>query len=162
MDTKWFKITELIRCYNETGRCKECRLKQAAKALPNDIEENILAVARDVMDPARDELKKPIITNSAFRCPVHNAAVGSKSTSQHVKGQAMDVTAGSPEDNLRLARILVKNGKFDQLILYVNDAKSLEPRFIHVSWKRTGGNRKQILKKTASGYQTVEASDLTN
>lgn len=47
----------------------------------------------------------------------------------------------------RLARIIVENGKFDQLIIY--------PTFIHVSWKRQGGNRKQILKKTATGYEKV-------
>jgi len=42
----------------------------------------------------------------------------------------------------------VVNGKFDQLIVY--------PTFLHVSWKRQGGNRKQILRKTATGYQKVE------
>ena len=34
---------------------------------------------------------------------------------------------------------LIANGKFDQLILY--------PTFIHVSYRRLGWNRKQILQK---------------
>ncbi len=38
-----------------------------------------------------------------------------------------------------MARILISNGKFDQLIIY--------PTFIHVSYRRLGWNRKQVLRK---------------
>ena len=51
-----------------------------------------------------------------------------------------------------LARIIVENGKFDQLIIY--------PTFVHVSWKRQGGNRKEVLRKTATGYQKVDVASI--
>ena len=147
-----FDKKELIRCYGDKERrCRECRLPQPATRLPNGIEENIVALVDEVLDPARRKLGKPIVVNSGFRCPIHNTSVGGVYNSQHVSGQAADVHC---EDNLKLARIIVANGKFDQLILY--------PTFLHVSWKKAGGNRKQILKKTAGGYQRVSRIEELN
>ena len=148
---KWFNKNEMIRCYRERkqDRCRECRLPQPATRLPNGIEENITALTEQVLDPAREKLGMPIVVNSGFRCPLHNKAVGGVYNSQHVSGQAADV---SSSDNRRLAKIIVENGKFDQLILY--------PTFLHVSWKRLGGNRQQILRKTANGYSAVSAKEI--
>ena len=146
-----FSKKELIRCYreNKQDRCKECRLPQPATRLPNGIEENIEALVDEVLDPARRKLGKPIVVNSGFRCPIHNTAVGGVYNSQHVSGQAADVHC---EDNRKLAKVIVENGRFDQLILY--------PTFVHVSWKKAGGNRKQILRKTAKGYEKVNINEL--
>ena len=146
-----FSKKELIRCYREDRqqRCKECRLVQAASRLPNGIEENIEALVDEVLDPTRRKLGKPIVVNSGFRCPIHNTAVGGVYNSQHVSGQAADVRC---EDNKKLAKVIVENGRFDQLILY--------PTFIHVSWKKAGGNRKQILSRTAKGYEKVDINEL--
>lgn len=143
---KNFKLTELIRCYREERqqRCKECRLVQAASRLPNGIEENVEALVEQVLDPARDRLGKAVMVNSGFRCPVHNKTVGGVYNSQHVSGQAADIHC---EDNKKLAKVIVENGRFDQLILY--------PTFVHVSWKRQGGNRQQILRKVGYGYEAV-------
>lgn len=147
----YFKKTELIRCYCEDKqqRCKECRLQQAVQRMPNGIDENIASLIEEVLDPARERLGRPIIVNSGFRCPVHNAVVGGVYNSQHVKGEAADIRC---DDNRRLAKLIVEAGRFDQLIIY--------PSFVHVSWKRGGGNRKEILRKTAGGYQKVELSEI--
>ena len=148
--TKHFSKLEMVRCFRENGtRCKECRLAQPAKQLPYGIEENIQALVSNVLEPARERLGKPIVVNSGFRCPVHNAAVGGVANSQHMRGEACDCRC---DDNRRLAKIIVELGKFDQLILY--------PTFVHVSWKRGGGNRQEILRKTSAGYQKVEPSDI--
>jgi uncharacterized protein YcbK (DUF882 family) len=40
----------------------------------------------------RNYIKKPVIINSAYRCPAHNAAVGGNNNSQHLKGAAVDIT----------------------------------------------------------------------
>lgn len=148
---KWFKKTEMIRCYRERqqDRCRVCRLQQPASRLPNGIEENITALTEQVLDPAREALGKPLVVNSGFRCPLHNKTVGGVYNSQHVKGEAADVHC---EDNRKLAKVIVENGRFDQLILY--------PTFVHVSWKRQGGNRQQILRKTATGYQKITANEI--
>ena len=148
--SKYFEKEELVRCFRENGaRCKECRLAQPAKQLPYGIEENLQALVSNVLEPVRERLGMPIVVNSGFRCPIHNVAVGGVANSQHVRGEACDCRC---DDNRRLAKIIVDLGKFDQLILY--------PTFVHVSWKRGGGNRQEILRKTSAGYQKVEPSDI--
>ena len=138
---KWFSMNE-FECH-----CG-CRMPDSARA-------NIVALVEQVLDPARERYGRPVCVNSGYRCARHNAAVGGVANSQHLKGEAMDiapaglqVTAYGLQELERLARIIVENGKWDQLIIY--------PTFLHVSWKRQGGNRKQILRKTATGYQKVE------
>ena len=151
MNMKWFKKTEMIRCYRERqqDRCRECRLQQPASRLPNGIEESMMALGEDVLDPAREKLGMPVVVNSGFRCPLHNKTVGGVYNSQHVSGQAADVHC---KDNKKLAKVIVENGRFDQLILY--------PTFVHVSWKRQGGNRQQILRKTSTGYQKITVNEI--
>ena len=139
---KHFKIEEMIRCYREEGRCPECPLKQRAQIVPNGAEENERALVEAVLDPARERLGKPITVNSGYRCPLHNSRVGGVANSQHMRGEAADVSC---EDNKRLAEIIEANGKYDQLIRYLNKAGGI--RFIHVSWKRTGANRKMKFNK---------------
>lgn len=169
---KYFEIEELVRCYREE-RCKECRLTQAAIRLPNGAEENIRALVEEVLEPVRERFGKPITVNSGFRCPIHNRAVGGVANSQHMRGEAADICC---EDNRRLVKVIVELGKFDQVILYptltssTSDAtrkssselgsSSLLPRFIHVSWKKNGPNRGQILRKTATGYLKVAPSEI--
>lgn len=141
--TKYFSKQEMARCFRENGaRCKECRLAQPAKQLPYGIEENLNALAEEVLEPVRERLGKPIIVNSGFRCPVHNAAVGGVANSQHMKGEAADITC---DDNKRLAEIIEQLGKYDQMIRYKRPGGSI--RFIHVSWKRNGVNRKMVFDK---------------
>ena len=135
---KHFKRTELIRCYYESKeqRCKGCRLTSAVKHAPNCVDVNIEALVENVLDPAREQLGRPIYVTSGFRCPFYNDVVGGVKNSQHILGEAADIYIGSPEENLKLARIIAEQGAFDQMILYVNSASSLAPRFIHVTYKR--------------------------
>lgn len=148
--SKHFSREEMARCFRENGaRCKECRLAQPVIQLPYGIEENIRALVEEVLEPARERLGKPITVNSGFRCPIHNRAVGGVTASQHMRGEAADICC---EDNRRLAKIIVEQGRFDQLIIY--------PSFVHVSYKKNGPNRGQILRKTATGYLKVAPSEI--
>jgi hypothetical protein len=120
--------------------------------MPAEARVNIEALVEAVLDPARERLGKAIRVNSGYRCPKHNLKVGGVAGSQHMKGEAADIVpvdSGQVKvDSLeRLVEIIKRNGKWDQMIVY--------PTFIHVSWKRQGGNRKQILRKTATGYVRV-------
>lgn len=139
---KHFKIEELIRCYRENGaRCRECPLKTKAERVPNGAENNERALVEEVLDPARERLGAPIAVNSGYRCPLHNSRVGGVANSQHMKGEAADIKPvhGSGFTVQDLGKVIEELGKFDQLIYY--------PTFIHVSWKKNGPNRKQILYK---------------
>ena len=117
--------------------------------LPPLIRGNIEALVENVLDPLRERYGKPIIVNSGYRCAKHNKAVGGASNSQHMVGEAADITAGSPEGNEKLLKILLESKNFDQLIIY--------PTFLHVSWKRVGQNRRMVLEKTAKGYRRIAA-----
>ena len=122
---KYFKMSEF-----------ECR---DGCPMPASARENIEALVEAVLDPARERFGKPITVNSGYRCPRHNAAVGGVPNSQHMRGEAADVSAGSAQASREVGKIIEQLGKFDQLIYY--------PTFVHVSWKRIGKNRKQIIYK---------------
>ena len=125
---KWFKEKEFA--------CKCCG------QLPPLARENVKALVSVVLDPVREKLGMPIVVNSGYRCEKHNKAVGGVKNSQHLRGEAADIHC---QDNERLKQLIIENGKFDQLITY--------PTFLHVSYKRTGGNRHQRLKKGGEGYE---------
>ena len=108
---------------------------------PQEAEENLRSLVEQVLDPLREAYGRPVHVNSGYRCPRLNRLVGGSPNSQHMRGEAADISpvVGNEADLPELARLLIDNGKFDQLILY--------PTFIHVSWKRLGWNRRQIIRK---------------
>lgn len=90
------------------------------------------------LDLVRELLNKPIIVNSAFRCLELNTKIGSKPSSQHTKGQAVDFICpgyGSPRKVIEA--IKQSNIEFDQLILEFDS-------WVHISFVDSN-NRKQIL-----------------
>lgn len=140
---KYFGIRELVPCID--GHCKDGRCgvdESTIVRVPGEVGANAIALVEEVLDPAREKLGIPIRVNSGYRCPLKNKAVGGVAGSQHLRGEAADICC---EDNERLAQIIENLGKYDQLIRYKRADGSI--RFIHVSWKRTGVNRKQKLTK---------------
>ena len=131
---KYFSISELLK----SDTAIKNKLWNGA---PKEAEENLRALVDEVLDPLREAYGRPIRVNSGYRCPKLNTLVGGTPNSQHMRGEAADIqpVVGNEADLPELARILIENGKFDQLILY--------PTFIHVSYKRLGWNRKQVLQK---------------
>lgn len=105
---------------------------------------NIEALVDNVLDPARRVFGGPVSVSSGYRCPKHNAEVGGVSGSQHLKGEAADICCS---DNERLAGIIERNGRYDQLIRYMDGNGRV--RFVHVSWKRCGVNRGVSLEMRA-------------
>lgn len=98
---------------------------------------NLIALVMKVLDPLREKYKNPIRVNSAYRTPFVNQKAGGVSSSQHLKGQAADLTGGSKEENKKIFEIL-KTMEFDQLI------NEKDYSWIHVSYKRIGYNRHEI------------------
>lgn len=91
------------------------------------------------LDPIRNAWGKPIGVNSGYRCRRLNEAVGGAPTSQHLKGEAADITTGSKEGNRQLFELIQSLGvDFDQLI----DESGY--KWLHISCKEQG-NRRQIL-----------------
>lgn len=55
-----------------------------------------------VLDPLREWYGKPIKVNSGYRCEALNKAIGGAKSSQHMLGEAADITVGSKEENEKL------------------------------------------------------------
>ncbi|EKH5095978.1 DUF882 domain-containing protein, partial [Campylobacter coli] len=70
----YFKIDE-FKC--KCGKCK----------LPQDIPSDELV---DILCEIREHYNAPVIINSPYRCPEHNAKVGGAPKSQHTIGSAAD------------------------------------------------------------------------
>lgn len=98
---------------------------------------NLTALVDNVLDAARKLYDKPIKINSGYRSPELNKAVGGVSNSQHILGEAADITTGTKEGNKVLFNLIRENLKFDQLI----DEKDYT--WLHISYKQR--NRNQIL-----------------
>ena len=111
--------------------------------LPNvptwEVVDNLRALIENVLIPAREALGAPIHVNSGYRSPEVNKAVGGAKNSQHVLGEAADLTTGTKEGNKLLFQALLKVAMFDQLI----DEKDFS--WIHVSYRK-GKNRLEMLK----------------
>ena len=102
--------------------------------------ESIRELALNVLQPIRTLYGKAITINSGFRCEKLNDVVKGENTSQHLKGEAADITVGSKTENKKLFELIIKSGiVFDQLI---NES---DYSWIHISYKKINANRKQIL-----------------
>ncbi len=147
---KYFTIEELT--YSQTAVKKGIRNETTP-----EVEQNLIALVCVVLDPAREKWGKPIHVSSGYRCPELNKAVGGVPTSQHLKGEAADITAGSRRENAELGRLIVKSGCFDQVIFEQSNRECTECDWIHVSWKRVGTNRRNVLRlvKGSKKYEQI-------
>lgn len=129
----YFKMSELI--HSDTAVANNINNMPPIQAL-----DYMLDVIYYVLNPAREHFGVPFIPTSGYRCSVLNTKVGGKSTSQHLKGQAVDfVVKGA---NLHDVFIWMKNNlEYDQL-LFERDSKG--NIWIHVSFVK-GKNRKQAI-----------------
>ena len=101
---------------------------------------NIEFLVKNLLQPLRDAFGKPIRITSGYRSVEVNKAVGGSKTSQHTKGEAVDIVSN---DNKQLFDLIKNNFNFDQLIWeYGTDE---QPAWVHVSLKKTG-NRKQVMR----------------
>lgn len=116
---------------------------------PSAIEwENMKLVANKIFEPLRNHFNVPIGISSFYRSELLNKKIGGSKTSQHCKGEAIDIDADiyGGITNLQIFRYIKDNLEFDQLIWeYCDDAGM--PQWVHVSYK-CNNNRKEILKSS--------------
>lgn len=129
---KYFTVSELIR--SDTAQ-----QKGIDNTPPPAIKVKLTSLINNLLDPIREAWDGPISVNSGYRCPVLNKAVGGVPSSQHQKGEAADITVGSPELNQQLFDLIATGDfDFDQLI------DESHYSWIHISFA-AGKNRHQIL-----------------
>jgi len=103
--------------------------------------ENLKKVCEHILEPVRVEYDIPFSPSSGFRCLDLNRELGSSDTSQHIQGKAVDFELPGIA-NPAVARWVLNNCEFDQLILefFIKD----EPNsgWIHASFDHLDTNRK--------------------
>jgi NADH dehydrogenase FAD-containing subunit len=113
---------------------------------------NLTSIALNVFQPIRDHFLVPIHISSGYRSLALNKAVGGSNTSQHSKGQALDIDMdGTKITNKQIFDFIKDNIEFDQLIWEFGTDKN--PDWVHVSYAK-GKNRKQILKAVRRNGKT--------
>ena len=119
--------------------------------------ENAKALFTNVVQKVRDNFGVTVI-NSGYRSGDLNYAVGGSNTSQHCKGQAVDIECpGTP--NYDVAKWIEDNLDVDQLILEFYTPGIPDSGWVHVSYK-TEGNRKSILTAMKEDGKTVYKNGL--
>lgn len=135
MITKNFSMEELVAS-------NTARMKGIDNTPDKEVEARLVQLAQQVLQPLRDSYGKPIKISSGYRCQALNKAIGGVSTSQHLKGEAVDINNGQIENKklFLLASKMIKEGVIEvgQLI----DEKGY--KWLHISLP-DNKHRNQIL-----------------
>ena len=120
----------------------EAAIKHSIKNEMNEFEiQRAKLLCENVFEPIRKKVGHPIKLNSGYRSPLLNKAIGGAKTSQHCKGEAMDLDL---HDKLLFVWI-IENLNFDQAIF--EGGTETQAGWFHISYKATG-NRKEALRMT--------------
>ena len=113
---------------------------------------NLVVLVHEILQPCRAKFGT-IAVNSALRVQKLNQAIGSSDRSQHVQGQAADFEAYSVS-NGELAQWIKDTLSYDQLIL---EYPGPDPRdgWVHCSFRRDGGNRREVKTAVRENGKTV-------
>lgn len=96
---KYFTVTELTRSATAT---KLGILNTPSESVINNLE----LLVYHILDPLRELYGKPITVTSGYRSQALNKSVGGAVNSQHIKGEAADITTGSISGNKYIYSLL--------------------------------------------------------
>jgi hypothetical protein len=118
--------------------------------------ENFKLLAEKVFEPVRLHFGVPIHISSGYRSVELNKCIGGSLTSEHCSGEAIDIDMdGTPNGvtNKMVFDYIKDNLDFNQLIYEFGDSKN--PDWVHVSYKSTGKQKKQVLKAVRVNGKTT-------
>ena len=138
------KISKNIT-YNEAVHSNTAKRK-GIENIPNENQiAAMMTIAEMIFQPLRSYVGGPIKITSFFRSPELNQAIGGSKSSQHCKGQAMDLDdVYGYKTNAEMFDYIRENLDFDQLIWEFGDDNN--PNWIHVSYVDKQENRNRCLK----------------
>jgi zinc D-Ala-D-Ala carboxypeptidase len=120
--------------------------------------ENMKILAEKIFQPIREHFGVPIYISSGYRSKKLNKAIGGSSTSQHCKGEAIDIDMDghSHVTNVQIFNYIKDNLFFDQLIWEFGN--NTNPDWVHVSYNTSGNQRGHILRATKGTFGTKYTS----
>jgi hypothetical protein len=140
---------------SEVTRSETAKRKGISNTPTAEHLDNFKLLAEKVFEPIRLHFGVPIHISSGYRSKELNDAIGGSQTSQHSKGQAIDIDMDGSTNgvtNKMIYDFIKEKLDFDQLIWEFGT--DLNPDWVHVSYTKTG-NRKQKLKAVRSGGKTT-------
>jgi len=136
--SKNFSLSEFTR--SETAKRKGINNEPSREHF-----DNLLYLVETICQPVRDHFGKPVRVTSGYRSPDLNKAIGGSRTSQHCKGEAVDMEIAGVS-NKELADWIVNNCKFDQVILeFYNPAEGENSGWVHASVKRSNNRGTKLI-----------------
>ena len=108
---------------------------------PKEVADKLQVLISECLNPIREAYGKPIIVTSGYRCEALNKKVGGKPTSQHLRGEAVDIVGANNEETRKIFEVAKRLGRYDQLLYERNSVGKI---WVHLSYKREG-NRGQCI-----------------
>tara|TARA_Y100000356_G_scaffold125052_1_gene121586 strand:- start:570 stop:1031 length:462 start_codon:yes stop_codon:yes gene_type:complete len=117
--------------------------------------ETMKVTAEKIFEPLRKFVGGPIKVNSFFRSPELNTAIGGSKTSQHCKGQAIDIDdVFGYKTNAEMYNWIKENLNFDQMIWEFGT--DMNPNWVHISYVSDEDNRNRCLKAYKDEYNKTK------
>ena len=113
---------------------------------PNEVQVLSMKLLADkIFEPLRKWVGGPIKVNSFFRSIALNESIGGAASSQHCKGQAIDIDdVYGGKSNAEMYKWIQENLNYDQMIWEFGT--DTQPNWIHVSYVSEEENRNKCLK----------------
>lgn len=108
---------------------------------------NLKALAENIFEPIRNHFRCPIFISSGYRSAELNKALNGAKTSQHLKGEAIDIDMDGSSNGVTNAMVydfITSKLDFDQVIWEHGNTEN--PAWVHVSFKKNGPQRHEILR----------------
>jgi zinc D-Ala-D-Ala carboxypeptidase len=115
--------------------------------------QNLKVICTSILEPVRRHYGKPIAPSSGYRCLALNRELGSSDRSQHTTGQAVDFEVLGVA-NMDLARWIMDNLMYDQLILEFYKEGQPNSGWVHCSYVGQG-NRKQAKRFDGRSWEAL-------
>tara|TARA_R110002050_G_scaffold53460_1_gene121541 strand:+ start:4646 stop:5101 length:456 start_codon:yes stop_codon:yes gene_type:complete len=128
--------------------------RKGIENIPNSCQiQNMKTIGEKIFEPLRKFVGGPIKITSMFRSTALNKAIGGAKSSQHMKGQAMDIDdVYGYKTNSEMYYWIKENLNFDQLIWEFGT--DVNPSWIHVSYVNDEDNRNRCLKAYKENRKT--------
>ena len=137
------KLTENFSL-NELTKSQTAERKGIDNTPSTEHQENLKSLCTSILQPVRDHFSRVVSVSSGYRSPELCIAIGSKTTSQHAKGQAADFEIYGLS-NKELSDWINENLDYDQLIIEYWKEEDPNSGWVHCSFNDQG-NRKQYLR----------------
>jgi hypothetical protein len=130
---------------SEVTRSESAKRNQISNMPTGEHIANFMLLAEKIFEPIREHFGVPIHISSGYRSKELNAKIGGSATSQHCKGQAIDIDMDGSTNGVTNADVfnyIKDNLPFDQLIWEFGNDNN--PDWVHVSYNVK--QRGEILK----------------